>query len=84
MDPYPDARRTASPLASVRDSFVDTLIRSIDSDRYPSVNQMEIVEACMTVEQRERYVRTLIGKLQRDYPHASVPMMQRVLQLLSG
>lgn len=85
MDRYPDTRRdgASSPLAAVRKAFVDTLIRSIESDRFPSINQMEFVEALMSAEQRQRYIRALIGKIQNDYPHASVPLMLRVVQLVS-
>ena len=69
-------------LATVRQEFADTLIRSIEDDDYPSTTQMDLAERSMTLEQRARYIRALIDKVERDLPYPSVPMMQRILSLV--
>ena len=75
--------RAQDVLATVRQEFADTLIRSIEADDYPSTTQMELAEGSMTLEQRARYIRALIDKVERDLPYPSVPMMKRILSLVA-
>ena len=53
----------------------------VAEDQYPSVTQMERIEAMLGREHIEDYLNVLIEKIADDH-YPSVPMMQRIERLL--
>ena len=68
----------ANPL---RDRFAEVLLDRIRSDRYPSVTQMDMLEAVASPRIRVAYVLQLLEKIEED-PRPSIPMMQRLRRLI--
>ena len=64
----------------IRRELVELLLSKVEGDLYPSVTQMNMIEALISPEEKPVYARVLMEKIQRDrFP--SVSMMLRVRSL---
>jgi hypothetical protein len=64
----------------VRQQLVDMLLNKVESDRFPSVTHMDLIEQLMGPDERADYVQVLLDKIRHDR-HPSIPMMRRILAL---
>jgi hypothetical protein len=69
----------ANPL---QDRFAEVLLDKIRSDTYPSVTQMDILEAVASPRMRVAFVLALMERIEED-PRPSIPMMHRARRLIS-
>jgi hypothetical protein len=61
----------------------EVLLRKVEQDRYPSNQQLDLLEQRATAEQRREIVAVLADKVAQDrYP--SLPMIRRMLRLAEG
>jgi hypothetical protein len=68
--------------ARYRDRYVQILVGHIVEDKYPSNNQMNIVESLLRPDEMDIYLEALFEKIEEvQYP--SVEMMARVQRLVS-
>jgi hypothetical protein len=68
--------------ARYRDRYVQILLDHIVADRYPSANQMNIVESLIPPWEMDEYLDALFQKVEEvQYP--SVEMMARLMRLVS-
>ena len=69
--------------AALRQVLVDSLLKQIEDETFPSVTMMNRVEAALrTREQVEDYVKTLLSKVtSTQYP--SISMLDRIEGLLA-
>jgi hypothetical protein len=65
---------------ALQERFAETLLDRIRADRYPSVTQMDMLEAIASPRVLIEYVFELMQRIEDD-PHPSIPMMQRLLRL---
>jgi hypothetical protein len=64
----------------IRAEVVALLLDIIAKDRYPSVTMLDMVEYLANAEERGRYARVLMDKIQSSR-HPSIPMMRRLVAL---
>ena len=69
----------ANPL---QDRFAEILLDRIRSDTYPSVTQMDMLEAVASPRMRVAFVLELMEKIEDD-PRPSIPMMNRARRLIA-
>jgi hypothetical protein len=73
-------RRTAVANA-LHDQFAEVLLDRIRGDIYPSVTQMDMLEAVASPRMRLEYALHLMDRIEAEtYP--SIPMMHRVRRLI--
>jgi hypothetical protein len=70
----------ANPL---QERFAETLLDRIRNDNFPSVTQMDMLEAVAPPEVLVHYILDLMQKIEDD-PHPSIPMMHRVRRLIEA
>jgi hypothetical protein len=64
----------------VRRELLDMLLTRVETERFPSVTDMNLIEELIGPDERSIYVQVLIDKIRHDR-HPSIPMMRRVLAL---
>ena len=68
---------------NVRERVFEVLLRKVEQDRYPSTQQLDLLEQHMTDQGRQELISVLADKIAQDrYP--SMPMIRRLLRLSSG
>lgn len=66
--------------SDARDRLLEFLLAQVRADRYPSVDQLNRIEALLPPERLGDYLDVLFDKLE-DSRFPSVPMMDRVQRL---
>jgi hypothetical protein len=76
----PDPGGSMSDNASPGEQLTALLLDKIESDRFPSVTMMTIVERNLGQEQRAKYLKILLEKISQDrFP--SIDMLHRIERL---
>jgi hypothetical protein len=68
--------------ARYRDRYVQLLVEHIVEDKYPSNNQMNIVESLVRPDEMDIYLGALFEKIE-EVRYPSVEMMARVQRLVA-
>jgi hypothetical protein len=64
----------------VHERVFELLLSKVEQDRYPSTQQLDLLERYMTDDGREQLIAVLSDKVAQDrYP--SLPMLRRLLRL---
>jgi hypothetical protein len=66
----------------LQERYAEILLSKISGDRHPSSTHMDMLESVAPMEQRVKYVLSLMERIEAD-PHPSIPLMQRVQRLVS-
>ena len=65
----------------LHDRFISTLLATVERERYPSNQLLDLLQACMSGRDRERIADALLSKLaEQRYP--SPGMLRRVAALV--
>ncbi|TDD71033.1 hypothetical protein E1262_07870 [Jiangella aurantiaca] len=64
----------------VRKIVLETLMRKIEADHYPSSTMLDYIESLLTEEDIADYVALLAEHVDQDH-YPSIPMLQRLLRL---
>lgn len=64
----------------VRKTVLETLMRKIEADQYPSPTMLDYVESLLTDDDVPEYVALLAERVNEDF-YPSIPMLQRLLRL---
>lgn len=64
----------------VREQLIRLLVEKIESDRHPSVAQMNMVESLLSPQEIPVYARILMDKM-RDETYPDLMMMKRISDL---
>jgi hypothetical protein len=67
----------------VREILLDTLLKKIDDDTYPSIAMMDMAEELLGPDDLERYTKILLDKV-TDEQYPSVTMLGRLQNLATG
>jgi hypothetical protein len=68
--------------SQLRDRYLIALMERVREDKYPSHNQMNLVESLLPVQEMDTYLEILLEKIEADqYP--SVEMLARVQKLVA-
>ncbi|MBB5789291.1 hypothetical protein [Jiangella mangrovi] len=68
------------PTEVVRKLLLDSLMRKVEADLYPSSTMLDQIEALLTEEEFADYAAILLAHIDDDF-YPSIPMIQRVLRL---
>ncbi|RIQ21478.1 hypothetical protein [Jiangella rhizosphaerae] len=64
----------------VRKIVLESLMRKVEADHYPSPTMLDYIESLLTEDDLPDYVALLADRVEQDqYP--SIPMLQRLLRL---
>jgi hypothetical protein len=67
----------------VQERVFELLLSKVEQDRYPSNQQLDLLERYMSDSGREQLIAVLSDKVSQDrYP--SLPMLRRLLRLSAG
>jgi hypothetical protein len=64
----------------IRAEVVELLLDIVTRDRNPSVTMLDMIEYLATPEERGRYARVLMAKVESSR-HPSIPMLKRLVAL---
>jgi hypothetical protein len=67
----------------VRETLLDTLLKKIEDDTYPSITMMDMAEELLRPDDLERYTKILVSKI-TDEQYPSVSMLGRLQNLATG
>lgn len=73
-------RRQRQQGPDVREQLIRLLVEKIESDRHPSVAQMNMVESLLSPQEIPVYARILMDKM-RDETYPDLMMMKRISDL---
>ena len=64
----------------IRSEVVELLLKIVARDKYPSVTMLDMIEYLATPEERGRYARALMAKVESSR-RPSIPMLRRLVAL---
>ncbi|TDC52620.1 hypothetical protein E1212_08510 [Jiangella ureilytica] len=68
------------PNEVVRRILLDSLMRKVEADLYPSSTMLDQIESLLTEDDIADYAAILVAHIDEDF-YPSIPMIQRVLRL---